>query len=133
DWSSDVCSSDLALGGFIAISFLEQKQRNRRACTLTQPVSRFAPPEVWATARRASGFMASELRFNIHRPTQSASWGRAALVPEIHQPDELDIGHPRQLVEHAVRERLIHCDGRERVVPREGDAGLVVAADVEPR
>src|SRR5947209_3737611 len=54
------------------------------------------------------------------------------LVPEIHQPDELDIRHPRQLVEHAVRERLIHCDGRERVVPREGDAGLVVAADVDP-
>src|SRR3989454_12302230 len=49
------------------------------------------------------------------------------LVPEIHQPDELDIRHPRQFVEHAVRERLIHCDGRERVVPREGDAGLVVA------
>src|SRR5207247_5718672 len=108
------------------------KAAKARARTPARPISLFAPPREWAAARRSSGFMASELRFNIHRPTQSASWGRAALVPEIHQPDELDIRHPRQLVEHAVRERLIHCDGRERVVPREGNAGLVVATDVDP-
>ena len=76
--------------------------------------------------------MASELRFNIHRPTQSASWGRAALVAEIHQPDERDVRELRQRVEHAVGQGLIHRDGRERVVPREGNAGLVVAADVDP-
>src|SRR5207244_6759099 len=54
------------------------------------------------------------------------------LVPEIHQPDERDVRELRQRVEHAVGQGLIHRDGRERVVPWEGDAGLVVAADVDP-
>src|SRR5207248_3081230 len=58
---------------------------------------------------------------------------QARSVPEVHQPDELDVRHFRQGVQHAVGERLIHRDRREGGAPREGDAGLVVAADIDPR
>src|SRR6266566_3962023 len=54
-------------------------------------------------------------------------------VPEINQPDQLDVRHARQLLEHAIQERLVHRNRCERVVPQEGHAGLVVAADIDPR
>src|SRR5207244_1006580 len=85
----------------------------------------------------------SDRRGACGRPTTGTTGGRrrsggvaairVELVPEVRQPDELDVRHFRELVEHAVREGLIQGDRRERVVAREGYARLVVAPDIDSR